>query len=187
MPLYHSTSDRSRSQQGSTVAHLHTRTILRSLQFLTAIILTTIYGYDLSHRLTTSQVANTNWIYALVVSTLSAITCIDHYFFTLHPVIYIIWDFVLAVLHAALAGVFGMKYLSGVEEVERGATSGVKLMKAGVGFAILGMFLWLGSWVQGLIRLCATKRDRESTRAPECDEQTVGFVHKAEEKSDWEV
>lgn len=92
----------------------------------------------------------------------------------------------LAVLHAALAGVFGMKYFGNVEEVETGATTSVGLMRAGVGFAVLGMFLWLGSWVQGLVRLSATRRDRKDKKAPNCDEQTVGFVKGIEEKSDWD-
>jgi hypothetical protein len=142
-----------------------TRAIVRALQFVVAIAILGIYGSDLcsfpsSFSPSTTR-ANTDWIFAMVVALLSILTCMIYCFFAKKHLIYIFWDFVMSVLYASLAGTFGMIYLGHVDESDMMATTSLKAMRAGVGFALVAMVLWLISCVQ---RVMWSFRARNSAR-----------------------
>ncbi|THW88407.1 hypothetical protein D6D18_07124 [Aureobasidium pullulans] len=122
------------------------RATLRTLQFITSIILLGIYGSDLSYFPSSTDInspGRTNWIFAIVVALFSAVTCILHCFLTIKRLGWIFWDLVLCVLYAALSGTFGPTYLGAVEDADRRVTQSVQAMRAGVAFALMGMALWL--------------------------------------------
>ena len=162
---------------------IYTRATLRTLQFFSSIILLGIYGSDLSVFPSTSLVSSTNWIFAIVVAVLSALTCVLHCFLTIKRVAWIFWDFVLAVLFAALAGSFGTTYLGTVNEEDRRATASVSKMRAGVAFALLGMVLWFATWILGLGWCCAARR---ITRKTDVDNEEQGLQMQALSKVDEE-
>ncbi|KAI5235425.1 hypothetical protein E4T43_09286 [Aureobasidium subglaciale] len=178
------------------------RAALRTTQFLISVILLGIYGNDLSHfpssfasttntsETTSSQdgidvPTRTNWIFALVVALLSALTCILHCFLTIKRLGWIFWDLVLCVLYTALAGVFGIVYLGSVAQMDLAATQSVDGMRAGVAFAVLGMACWLVSFVQGVSWCCVSRR---VTRRVDEEEEGVeiGRMRKGSEEMDEE-
>jgi len=134
------------------------RAAFRTCQFTSAVVAAGIYGAHLAHQDT--HMPPTNWIYAEVVCTLSVLTCTVHCFFTVKSVAWVIWDFVLSVLWAACAGVFGMIYATnpaGTILVHSDIRSEPS-MKAGFVFDVLSMSLWLMTFVQGITWCCYTRR-----------------------------
>lgn len=145
------------------------RATLRTLRFITSMVLLGIYGSDLSHfpSSTTSSRGRTHWIFAIVVAVLSAITCTLHCFLTIKRLGWIFWDLVLCVLHAALAGVFGTAYLGAVGERDKSVTQSVPAMRAGAAFALIGMTLWLITYIQGVSWCCSARRITRSVERGE--------------------
>jgi hypothetical protein len=141
---------------------IYLRAALRTLQFCSAIIIIGLYGSELHYRSTLPNYHPlTNEIYALVVGLLSVITVALHCFLTIKRVPYILWDFFMCVLYAALAGTFGGTYLvvgsrDGLAEEDR--VKSLEGMKAGVAFDLLGMGLWLLTFLQGSIWCCKARR-----------------------------
>ncbi|THY44726.1 hypothetical protein D6C98_08098 [Aureobasidium pullulans] len=149
------------------------RATLRTLQFITSIILLGIYGSDLSYFPSSTDInspGRTNWIFAIVVALLSA------------RLGWIFWDLVLCVLYAALSGIFGTAYLGAVEDADRRVTQSVQAMRAGVAFALIGMALWLVTWIQGISWCCSARRiTRRTDRVDEEDGIEIGGVGKVSE------
>jgi hypothetical protein len=117
--------------------------------------------FDLSHfrsHATSASPGRTNWIFAIVVNLLSAITCILHCFLTIKRLGWIFWDLVLCVLYTALAGTFGTTYLGAVEGDNRSTTQSIAAMRAGVAFALISTGLWLLTWIQGIAWCCSARR-----------------------------
>ena len=130
------------------ICGLITSTAFRTLQFVLAAIIAALYGVDLAQSTKTSTHASSEWIYAEVVASLSAITCIIHCFCTVTRVGWCTWDFVLFVLWMAQTGVFGNIYISpSVEKNYERETSSLKRMRAGVWISLVCMVLWLGTFV----------------------------------------
>jgi hypothetical protein len=125
---------------------IYARATLRTLQFSSAIIAIGIYGSSLHQR---SQASNpiTNEIYALVVGLLSVFTLGVHCLFTIKRVPFVLWDFVVCVLWAALAGVYGTIYLAGGDLAQEDRVKSLDAMKVGVAFDLLSMVFWLLSAV----------------------------------------
>lgn len=149
---------------------IYARATLRTLQFCSAIIIIGLYGSELNYRSNQSDTPITNEIYALVVGLLSVVTVGLHCFLTVKRVPFIFWDFVVCVLYAALAGTYGTTYLAvdGVEELE--ATDRVRSlegMKAAVAFDLLGLVLWLCTFLQGSIWCCRARRFTRKTDVEE--------------------
>ncbi|THX97997.1 hypothetical protein D6D02_09497 [Aureobasidium pullulans] len=161
------------------------RATLRTLQFITSIILLGIYGSDLSYFPSSTDVnspGRTNWIFAIVVAFFSAVTCILHCFLTVKRLGWIFWDLVLCVLYAALSGTFGSAYLGAVEDADRRVTQSVQAMRAGVAFALIGMGLWLVTWIQGISWCCSARRiTRRTDREDEEEGVELGGVGKVSE------
>lgn len=135
------------------------RATLRTAQFTTAVIALGLYASSL-HNLRQNHPATplTNEIYALVVSTLSILTVAIHCLLTVKRVPCVLWDLVVSVLWAALAGRFGEMYLGGgvVSEEDRGRDIGV--MKVAVAFDLCCLMLWLLSVLQGSVWCCCCAR-----------------------------
>lgn len=161
------------------------RATLRTLQFITSIILLGIYGSDLSYfpsSIDSNSPGRTNWIFAIVVALLSAVTCILHCFLTIKRLGWIFWDLVLCVIYAALSGTFGSAYLGAVEDADRRVTQSVQAMRAGVAFALMGMALWLVTWIQGISWCCSARRiTRRTDRVDEEEGVEIGGVGKVSE------
>jgi len=141
---------------------IYARATLRTLQFCSAVITIGIYGSSLHQRSAASHPI-TNEIYALVVGLLSVFTLGFHCLFTIKRVPFVLWDFVVCVLWAALAGVYGTIYLAGVDLAEEDRVKSLDAMKAGVAFDLLSMVFWLLSSLQGCIWCCRARRFTRKT------------------------
>ncbi|EWG39945.1 hypothetical protein FVEG_02560 [Fusarium verticillioides 7600] len=80
--------------------------------FLFALALTTIglYGTDLHNANKQGKYSDSKWVYAVVVGSISAVTCVLYFIpFVLRVAGFVVavWDFILFVLWIALFGVFG--------------------------------------------------------------------------------
>jgi hypothetical protein len=152
---------------------IYARATLRTLQFCSAIITIGIYGASLHQR---SQASNpiTNEIYALVVGLLSVFTLGFHCLFTIKRVPFVLWDFVVCVVWAALAGVYGTIYLRGRDLAQEDAVKSLDAMKAGVAFDLLSMVLWMLSSLQGCVWCCRARRFTRKTDVAEMGEVEAG-------------
>jgi hypothetical protein len=141
---------------------IYARATLRTLQFSSAIIAIGIYGASLHQR---NQASNpiTNEIYALVVGLLSVFTLGFHCLFTIKRVPFVLWDFAVCVLWAALAGVYGTIYLRGGDLAQEDRVESLDAMKAGVAFDLLSMVFWLLSSLQGCVWCCRARRFTRKT------------------------
>jgi hypothetical protein len=147
---------------------IYLRATLRTMQFASAIIIIGIYGSELHYRSKTSDTPITNEIFALVVGLLSVFTVGLHCFLTVKRVPWALWDFVMCVLYAALAGTFGGTYLvSGDELLAEDRVRSLEGMKAAFAFGILGLVLWLFTFLQGSIWCCKARRFTRRTDVEE--------------------
>ena len=148
---------------------IYARATLRTLQFSSAIIAIGIYGSSLHQR---SQASNpiTNEIYALVVGLLSVFTLGVHCLFTIKRVPFVLWDFVVCVLWAALAGVYGTIYLASGDLAQEDRVKSLDAMKVGVAFDLLSMVFWLLSSLQGCVWCCRARRFTRKTDVAEMGE-----------------
>jgi hypothetical protein len=139
---------------------IYLRAALRTLQFSSAIIIIGIYGSELHYRSQFSDTAITNEIYALVVGLLSVLTVGLHCFLTIKRVPYIVWDFVMCVLYAALAGTYGGTYLVSKSDslAAEDRVRSLEGMKAAFAFDLLGLVLWLLTVLQGSVWCCKARR-----------------------------
>ena len=144
---------------------IYLRAALRTLQFASAIIIIGIYGSELHYRSNSSGTPITNEIYALVVGLLSVITVGLHCFLTIKRVPYITWDFVMCVLYAALAGTYAGTYLVSSSDslVAEDRVRSLEGMKAAIAFDVLGLVLWLLTFLQGSIWCCKARRFTRKT------------------------
>lgn len=154
------------------------RATLRTIQFSSAIIVIGIYGSELNYRSIRDYTPITNEIYAQVVGILSVITVGFHCFVTVKRAAWVLWDLVLCVLWAALAGVYGSTYLDGsgalAAEDEVKSADG---MKAAIAFDLLSMVLWLLTFLQGSIWCCRARRfTRRTDQVDEIDQAESGPV-----------
>ena len=152
---------------------MYARATLRTLQFSSAIIAIGIYGASLHQR---NQASNpiTNEIYALVVGLLSVFTLGFHCLFTIKRVPFVLWDFVVCVLWAALAGVYGTVYLAGAQLAQENRVKSLDAMKAGVAFDLLSVAFWLLSSLQGCAWCCRARRFTRKTDVAEMGEMEAG-------------
>jgi hypothetical protein len=176
MPYPTTNPNRASSQQywhSTSFTSLYLRTTLRTLQFACAIIILGLYGSECHYRNAFTDTPITNEIYALVVGLLSVITVGIYCFLTVKRVQYVLWDFVLCVLYAALAGTFGGTYLvvGGEEELlAEDRVRSLRGMKAAVIFDLIGLVLWLVTFLQGSIWCCKARR---FTRRTDVESATI--------------
>lgn len=126
---------------------LISRTSLRTLQFIFAVIVAGLYGVDLAHDTRTNTHAPAEWVYAEVVCCLSAITCIIHCFVTVTRVCWSAWDGVLFILWLAQVGVFGTIYGSSVKPGYENATQSLLRMHAAIWISLVNMLMWFATTI----------------------------------------
>ncbi|KAH6887903.1 hypothetical protein B0T10DRAFT_62202 [Thelonectria olida] len=112
--------------------------------FCFALALTTIglYGVDLNRAHQHGKYSDSKWVYAVVVGSMSAVTCVLYFIpFVLRVagVVAAVWDFILFILWIALFGVFGKMYIG--EDAE--GVKGVQRMKNAVWVDLTSALLWL--------------------------------------------
>lgn len=158
---------------------------LRSLQTLLSLTVLILYATALSK----APQDPSSYIYAILCSTTTLLTlCI--YCVSKVPVSkFFVWDFILAVLWAALSGVFGMIYLEkGAEASNEWVEDGRKSsMKAAVVCNLAVMVCWMMTAGWGCIGYCKNalevrgvrKEQKEANRMLEGQER--GFVEMDQE------
>lgn len=155
-PKVHKMSDQYWHMSGSL--GLFARATLRTLQFTFAVIVAALYGIDLSQSTSTNTHANSAWVFAEVVATLSIITCGIHCLVAVKRVAWCAWDWVLFILWVAQFGVFGAIYLGGKDLVNGQYTQSVTRMKVTDLIDGLNMMLWFTSAVGGVVWCCVERK-----------------------------
>ncbi|KAM0286500.1 hypothetical protein ACHAQH_000927 [Verticillium albo-atrum] len=133
------------------------RTVLRTLQFLFALVIAILYGIDTRNDASTR---NSQWIFAIVAAVLSMLTVLLHLFITVTRYGWCVWDWVVAVFWAAVTGVFGTLYLGGDYATKEGIPPPSSRMKAAVWLDLISMLLWIASGLLSSIWCCGTRKMR---------------------------
>ncbi|KAF9874476.1 hypothetical protein CkaCkLH20_08039 [Colletotrichum karsti] len=137
---------------------LAVRASLRILQFVLAIVTIGLYAASLASWDDSKPLSRTNWIFALVPAVLTVLTCAYHVFATVTHAVWCVWDFILAVLWAALCGVSSSNVIDGKED-GHAITGGVKTrLAAGAWIAGVLMILYLLNAVHGCAYCCASRK-----------------------------
>jgi hypothetical protein len=137
-----------------------TRWAARGVQLIFALLVVGLYGHrvDKDRTAGTSQAAG--WVYAVLVSSLSCITCVLYAipFVPAHRAF--AWDLTLAVLWLAVFGTFAAIFLhrDGGEPYDDGVS--VRVMKAAVWVDLVNCLLWLATGAYGSFRTCVGRRAR---------------------------
>lgn len=138
------------------------RLALRFLQFVLGIAVIGLYAQDLRRAGAAGVGADSRWVYAVVVGTLSSIVAIP-YLLPKWDVRRVLWpaDWVLFVLWIALFGVFARLYVH--EDAEdlgngHGDGPGITRMKNAVWVDLTNALLWLASAVWGTMLFFFAKR-----------------------------
>jgi hypothetical protein len=142
---------------------------LRFLQFILAIAVIGLYAQDLNSAHRSHIYSDANWVYAVVVSTISCIVAIA---FAVPKVPW--WkggwamDICLLILWIALFGDFGAKYLNEKpENIGHGDGPGIVRMKNAVWVDLVNVFLWAitGLWGVAIFMLGKRRRTQHTGRA----------------------
>ncbi|KAK3182169.1 hypothetical protein K4F52_006538 [Lecanicillium sp. MT-2017a] len=108
-----------------------------------------LYGTDVQRGNEEDVHVNSKWVYAVVVGSLSAVTCVVYFIPIVFHAIGIaapIWNFILFILWITLFGVFGKLFIK--EDPE--GDGGIKRMKNAVWVDLVGALLWLATFVASL-------------------------------------
>lgn len=145
------------------------RVAIRPSQFCLAVVTIGLFATDISNpsRITTH-------IYAFVVAVISILTDAFHCLVTVKHGGWLVVDFGLVVLWAALAGTVGTSVLRHKgDESKLGSLEGgrEKLFVAATAIAVVSMCLWLASCLYGCAWCFAQRRrsNREDIELPEDD------------------
>jgi occludin/MAL family lipid-associated protein len=138
---------------------------LRFFQLILAIAVIGLYAQDLNRAHHEGKYTDSNWVYAVVVSTLSAILSLCY--IAIPPItrafFSILWplDAILCILWIALFGDFGAKYIhADPQNVGHGDGPGIQRMKNAVWVDLTCMLLWLVTAVWGTMWFCMVGRRR---------------------------
>jgi occludin/MAL family lipid-associated protein len=140
---------------------LPVRATVRTLIFVFSIVEIGLFAADISHL--PDSVTPTNQIVGLVVAVLSVLTCGYHCLATVSSGAWYAWDFVLGVMWAAMAGVFGSLAFNKLgKDDEFGPVDGARRARltAAVVFALACMLLNVASTIFGCAWCCAARKER---------------------------
>ena len=115
------------------------RLVLRSLQFIFALVVIGMYSMDLRAADKADAYTDSKWVFAVVVGSLSAVTTLVYGIPFLKSYWGFGWDFVLFVLWTATFGVFGNIFIKANPTPEQ---HGVQRMKNAVWIDLINMLLW---------------------------------------------
>lgn len=117
-------------------------TVLHLFCFILALTTCGLYGKDLQRAHHHGVYSDSKWIYAVVVGSMSAVTCVAYFIPFVLRVAGIgaaIWNLILFILWIALFGVFGKMYIN--EKAE--GDGGIQRMKNAVWVDLTSALLWL--------------------------------------------
>jgi len=145
--------DRYSDFPGGFIAFL-AHALIRFLQFVLSLAVIGLYAQDLSHARLKSIYADSHWVYAVLVASLSATLSLLYFipFMTRAFTRYFFpADAVLALLWIALFGDFGRMYIGAdPQNVGHGDGPGIQRMKNAVWVDFVCAMLWVGTAVWGL-------------------------------------
>lgn len=153
---------------------------IRTFQLLTTLVTLPLYASSLTHSSSSSS-----YIYALILLTLTLLTLLIYAIPKVACQKLFLWDFCIAVLWAALAGVFGIVYFDGGKNGRDSAewVEGQQgRMKVAVWFDLLGMACWIITAGWGCVRCCKVRLQARRLRKEErkmenmLEGQEEGFV-----------
>lgn len=156
---------------------------LRSIQTLLTLTVLILYAT----AVTKHPEASSSYIYALICSTITLLTLTIYSLPKVSTRKFFLWDFVLAVLWAALGGVFGMIYLNNSERADEWTEDRETSMKAAVACDLVVMVCWVVTAGWGCLGYCknAVQARRAKKERKEVDEmldgQENGFVEMEQE------
>ncbi|KAF1816571.1 hypothetical protein P152DRAFT_388440 [Eremomyces bilateralis CBS 781.70] len=136
------------------IAGLVLRFALRLLQFVLALTVCGLYGQDLRNAAAAGVYSDSKWIYAVVVGSISAVTCVVYALPIVTSHLFFAWDALLWILWVAVFGVFGKLYIHEDPEVvnpKDGHGPGVQRMKNAVWVDLVNMLLWFITAVIGVV------------------------------------
>lgn len=126
---------------GSSLIFVIVEWAIRILQFVLALAVCGLYGTDLNNARMNDKYADPKWVYAVVIASFSAITCIVYAIPFIKSHLFFAWDTILFILWVAVFGIFGKMYIH--EDPE--GDSGIQRMKNAVWVDLVNMLLWLSS------------------------------------------
>lgn len=114
--------------------------ILHFAQFVLAVTVCGLYGYELNRAAKAGAHADGKWVYAEVVGGLSALTALLYFIPVLVRFALVwAWNLILFILWIALFGVFGRMYIGENPE----GNSDIQRMKNAVWVVFANAILWL--------------------------------------------
>ncbi|KAH8896214.1 hypothetical protein GQ53DRAFT_639719 [Thozetella sp. PMI_491] len=140
------------------------RAILRSLQFIGAIVTTVLYSLDLHKANEKGAKANSSWYYAVFVGAASILVCAVHLFFVTFKFRWTLLDSVMFILWVALFGSMGSMFIGSEPINSIGFEPSRDRMIAAVWVDMVSMVLWFITTVMGIIRACARRRERKNAK-----------------------
>ncbi|RDL42504.1 uncharacterized protein BP5553_02483 [Venustampulla echinocandica] len=149
------------------------RVTLRTFQIIFALIVAALYGVDLQHATKTHTKANSAWVYAEVVASLSILTCTVHLCVTITRIGSCVWDWVVFLLWVSQFGVFAAIYIGGKSGTDKIAIESVSRMQAAVWIDMVNMLLWLGTAGGGIVWCCTERRARRRIDRMKLDEEAA--------------
>jgi len=134
--------------QLSNIAHL----VYRFIQILMACVVIGFYASDLNAARKVHKYADSKWVFAVVVGSMSAITALVFgiiSIFSQYRTIAMLfaWEWILVILWAAVSGLFGNMYFNEKTEMDHG----IKSMKTAAAFDIVNLILWFITAVTGTV------------------------------------
>jgi hypothetical protein len=137
---------------------------IRFFQFILALTVIGLYGQDLNAARKAHVYADSNWVYAVVVGSFSAVMSLLYFIPALTRMFFsILWpiDVILCILWIALFADFGSKYIhTNAQNVGHGDGPGIQRMKNAVWVDLTCMFLWLITGAWGATSFCLLRKRR---------------------------
>jgi hypothetical protein len=136
--------------------------LIRFIQFIIALSVIGLYAQDLTAAHKVGAYTDSNWAYAVVVGTFSAVAALAYFIPIVTRAFFrILWpiDVVLWILYLALFADFGSKYIKAdPQNTGHGDGPGIQRMKNAVWVDLVGMLLWFVTAVWGGISFCLGRR-----------------------------
>jgi hypothetical protein len=152
-----------------SVAGLISRSVIRTLQCIFAIVVADLYGLDLQHATENNAKPGSAWIYAEFVAGISMIVCFMHLFFTTAAWYWCVFDGLVFVLWLAQFGTFASIYL-GTEDLTEDREFAILVfggrMRSAVCVNLITMFLWLATTTQGVMGCCGHRKKAQLKGKP---------------------
>ena len=146
----HSYSEKSRSSGAKMMLQDFSlgaiiRLIIRILQFVMGLTVIGLYAHDLRKASEAHVPANRNWVYAVVVGTLSCVTSLIFLIPILKAWMFFAWDAFLWLLWIILFGIFGKLFIGEKADGDKG----IQRMKNAVWIDLINVVLWLSTAIYG--------------------------------------